>query len=166
MYFTQYFDFGFRTLIIFMNYVPSFQIKGVFCNVLVAVNFGTAVWHFLIISLSMGKHGKAWKPPYSTNRIYSKNFNCFLLVCYKKNLIGLKFNYHQLEIKSLEKFFSQHVIKVTVRLTLGCNQMIKLLILWAPLCDSNCSVFPNCQGTQIVIFLFIESKEGESNWLT
>ena len=37
------------------------------------------------------------------------------------------------------------------------------------MCDSNGSVFPDFQANQIVIifsFLFIDSKEGESDWLT
>ena len=69
------------------------------------------------------------------------------------------------------KFFSQHVIKVTVRLTLATcrlQSVIKLLLLRSP-CVILIALFsklprkPNCN---LIIFLFIESKEGESNWLT
>ena len=98
-----------------MNYLPSPQI--LFFIVLVAANFifllswllqilffivlvaANFLWytaiHFLMISLSMEKHGNLFM---STNRVYSKNFNCLLSVCYKNNFKGPKFNYYQLEI--------------------------------------------------------------------
>ena len=92
----------------------------------------------------MEKHGDLFM---STNRIYSKNFNCLLSVCYENNFKDLKLLSAGNEC--LETSFSQHVIKVTVRLTLGCDQIIKLLLLKVPMCDSNCSFFRTAKETKL-----------------
>ena len=54
----------------------------------------------------------------STNKIYSKKFNYLLSLCYQTTLKALNLITTSWK-QCLEKFFSQHVIKVTVRLTLA-----------------------------------------------